>query len=630
MLASKCEAPFTHPEWLFEIKLDGYRILAVKQGKKGRLLSRSGLDYSRKYPAIREIIETFDEDVVLDGEMVVLDKQGKPDFDALQNYRLQKQIALVYYVFDLLYYKRKSLLNEPLIKRKQLLKDILPQHSQVRYTEHQLEKGEELFKMVESRGMEGIVAKKINSNYQPGVRSNNWYKIATEKVEDFVVGGYQLRDDQDKLKSLIFGAFKDGALIYIGHTGAGMKEKERKTMLSKLEPLEINRCPFQKINYPENSRTRWIKPELVISAKFHTYTAGRHIRKPAIFKGFRDDKPASQVLYDDLFPPGSGEEDSREKEVSGNWGYVEKDMKIDPETIEVEGKSLQLWNLKKVLWPDEKITKGQLLLYYSDMADYILPYLRDRPESLQIKYQQVHRPGVYIKDVEGKAPDWVNTWSIERKIRKPGKRDNIEYLLCQDLPTLLYMINLGCIDCHPWFSTFKAPDHPTFVAIDIDPTDSPFSEVVEVALLVKDILDRLKIPGYPKTSGKTGLHIYIPLANKYPFEQAEQLAQAIATLAYNENPDLITRERLVKKRGEKVYIDWLQNKKQQTLAAPYSVRPFAGATVSAPLQWEEVNGNLNPADFNIFNMKERVKEAGDIFQGALKAEIPDLEALKGV
>jgi bifunctional non-homologous end joining protein LigD len=234
--------------------------------------------------------------------MVVLDEEGKPDFDALQNVRLQKPSALVFYVFDVLYYKDRSLLDEPLIKRKELLKEILPQHPQVRYTDHLLEQGEDLFQVVESRGMEGIVAKKINSKYQPGVRSNDWYKIATEKIEDFVVGGYQLRDDQDKLKSLIFGAFKAGKLIFVGISGAGMKEEERKTMLPKLEPLQISHCPFSNnMNYPEDDRTRWIKPELVISAKFHTYTASKHIRKPAIFKGFRTDKEAEEVLYDDLF-----------------------------------------------------------------------------------------------------------------------------------------------------------------------------------------------------------------------------------------------------------------------------------------------------------------------------------------
>lgn len=320
MLAKKRQEPFSDPKWLFEIKLDGYRIIAEKKGSKTRLLSRNGLNYSNKYPAITKILDTLDFDLILDGEMVVLDKEGKPDFDALQNVRLQKPSALVYYVFDVLYYEGRSLINEPLIKRKQLLKEILPQHAQVRYTDHLLEQGEQLFRVVESRGMEGIVAKKKNSKYQPGVRSSDWYKIATEKIEDFIVGGYQLRDDQDKLKSLIFGAFKNDKLIFIGHTGAGMKEEERKRMLAKLEPLEVSHCPFNDIDYPENNRTRWLKPELVISAKFHTYTASKHIRKPAIFRGFRTDKNAEEVLYDDLFGFNSDQSkaDNKDKGIDSN------------------------------------------------------------------------------------------------------------------------------------------------------------------------------------------------------------------------------------------------------------------------------------------------------------------------
>lgn len=626
MLCSLIKEPSNNPDYVYEVKFDGYRIIAyVKEGKVV-LRSRNGLDYTNKYTAVANKLIKLNFDVILDGEIVALNKKGHPDFDALQ--KNTGEYPLAFYMFDILWYKGFNLMNLSLLDRKKILSQAIPFNDVLKYSDH-FHDGIKLYELIQDQHMEGIVAKKIQSTYQPGIRNNDWLKLPTEKRQEFVIGGWAESSNGRAFKSLLFGAYnKDRKLEWIGRSGGGYKEKDMPSILKKLKALEINESPFiNKILDTKGAVIHYVKPELVANFKFATWTTSGRIRKPATFLGFRDDKKPKNVVRE--IPINKTEEEkivqnetskesktkaAKEKQSDSNWPELEKELINSKETVDIDGKEVLITNIEKELW--QGITKADLIQYYHSIAPYILPYLQDRAESLHVKNIKPTAPGLYIKDMEGKQPKWAQIFSTPRKHPKKGKRNVIDYLVCNDEAALLYMINLGCIDINPWTSRISNYLHPDFIIIDLDPSDDDFKKVIQTASAAKKVFDKLKIKAFPKTSGKTGMHLYIPCKD-FTFPQARSIAVNLCKMINEQVPEISTVENSISKRGDKLFIDFNQNDEADTVAAPYCVRPTSEPTVSTPLDWKEINDKLDFKKFNIHAILLRIEKKGDLFQGVM-------------
>lgn len=627
MLCTLLKEPFDDPGYLFEVKWDGYRIIAYKGTNLLRLSSRGGHDYTSKYPSIGRALQNLSHDLVLDGEVVVLNKEGKPDFDALQNFNGKKS-GVLFYVFDILWMDGQDLMDLPLTERKKILKDIVDGNSIVRYSDH-FDNGVELFQQAQAMKLEGIIAKQRSSRYVPDRRGKEWYKIPTEVRQEFVVGGW-IESETRPFRTLLFGAYIGSALHWIGHAGGGFKEREMNDILAKLKALEVKTSPFSDAVEYEGV-VHWVEPKLVANIKYATLTRSGKIRKPAIFLGFREDKLATEVTLDESQPPSdiSGGAANGSKMVKGakvlpplspdsNWALVESEKIRNEETLSIEGCNTRVYNVDRTLW--KGVTKAGLIQYYIAVAPYLLPHVKARPLSLHLKLKGPHAQGAYIKDMEGRQPDCAEIFTTSRKHYKSGKRGIIDYLVCNNTATLVYTINLGCIDVNPWTSTTHSPTTPDYIVIDLDPSDEDFSKAVECARAAKDFFDRHRLKAFAKTSGKTGMHLYLPCSG-FNFQQARRIAEAICAEVQRIVPDVATTELRVADRGSKVYLDPNQNDFADTVAAPYSVRPSRHATVSAPLSWREVVPSLQPAQFDVHTMLKRLERKGDLFLRALDRKI---------
>jgi bifunctional non-homologous end joining protein LigD len=590
--------------------------------------------------------------MILDGEVIVIDEEGKPDFDALQRYNPSMQ--LTYFVFDIIWIAGYSLVELPLTDRRAILEAVLPANMVFRLSE-QFKDGEKLFQRMQEVDMEGIVTKRKDSKYTPGKKGVSWYKIQTEIRGEYVIGGYTESDSNRPFRSLLFGNYQDGKLMYLGHAGGGYKESEMAKILAKLRKYETKHSPFA--NDPKVERkTHWLEPKLVANFKFATFTDAGRVRKPAIFLGFRDDKLPKQVVPEipkKLSTPKqkapsrrhpvrsevkrSGDTGSPEptrlrsikEPIGSNWTELLKEPISSRGEFIIDDKKLELTNIEKELWPG--VSKADLINYYHKVADYMLPHLIDRPLSLHIKHHGPKAPGMYIKDMEGYQPSWAEIFTIGRKHKAAGKRDQIDYLVCQDEATLLYAVNLGCIDINPWTARTGSPFSPDFVIIDLDPSDNDFSKAIKAARATKTVLDRYKLKGYVKTSGKTGIHIYIPVVD-LTFGEARKAATFLCEQIHQLLPDITTTEISVSKRGDKLYLDPNQNDQADTVAAPYSVRPSSNPTVSTPLEWREVNAKLDPAAFDITTVLARIEKKGDLFAEAIsgKYNLGNSKRLRGL
>jgi len=635
MLCTLIKEPFDDPDFLYEVKLDGFRIIAYLQNRKVVLSSRSGLDYTERYSPVVKALSALDYDVILDGELVALNEEGKPDFDALQ--KNNGKDPLVFYTFDLLWYKGYNLMNLPLTERKKILSAVINFNDVIKYSDD-FDQGVQLFELMKKQEMEGIVAKRKNSKYEPGKRGNDWLKIPTEKRQEFVIGGWTESDSASPFASLLFGYYENGKLIYQGHAGGGYKGREKEKIIKKLEPIEIKKSPF--FNKVDTDRkVHFVKPKLVANIKFATYTSSGKIRKPAIFLGFREDKKPEQVVEEKPVPLNqvedqtdevedqTDEKESTEKNTANeeikateesNWKLIKNEKITSEDSVMIDGKKVMLTNVEKELW--KGITKADLIQYYHAVSAYILPYLKNRPESLHIKNIKATLPGFYIKDMEGNQPNWAETFTTPRKHPKKGKRNTIDYLVCNDEASLLYMINLGCIDVNPWTSTIENYLQPDFIIIDLDPSDDDFGKVIQASLAAKEIFDELKLKAFPKTSGKTGMHLFIP-CEKFSFPEARKIAEEICKQINLLLPEITTTEITVSSRGDKLYIDPNQNDEADTVAAAYSVRPAATPTVSTPLEWKEINERLDPKKYDIHTMLERIEKKGDLFKRVMDEKI---------
>jgi len=909
MLCTLIREPLDSEEYIYELKWDGYRILSRVEGKSLRMNSRSGLDYTVKYPLISEALQSLGHDLIIDGEVVVLNNEGKPDFDALQLYN-GKRTPIRYCVFDLLYLDGNNLMELPLYQRKELLHTLIKDNDIFLFSES-FDDGKALYQTVLKDNLEGIVAKKKESTYTPGARGYDWLKVPTRKRQEFVIGGWAESDKSRSFRSLLFGAYEKGKLMWIGRSGGGYKQAEMPGILKQLKEIETEESPFEnKILDDKGAKIHFVKPEVVANFEFATWTKSGRIRKPATFLGFRKDKnpldvvrevpvetinveetiegdedtdkpdedklqepesggertavnkelekyhkkrsfdmtsepeggtpdgdqlifvvqkhDASQLHYDfrleirgvlkswavpkgpsmnpedhrlamevedhpfdykdfegiipegqygggtvlvwdagtyepaelvkgkkeqehwllsnyyknklsivlhgkklkgkfnlvktfgkaenawmlikakdgheletdirkndqsvisgytilevamdqqskvwqsnrnsgnsiseerdeneaellaelagaealnessdeasgqpsqksveprhtsvgALFPKSNNKRSTRSKvALESNWNKIFEEKIKSEGSIPLEKRIVHLTNIEKKLWKD--VNKASLISYYNSISDYILPHLKGRPLSLHIKNISAGAPGFYIKDMEGHEPDFMDIYSTERKHKTKGKSDVIDYAVCNNLPTLLWLINLGCIDLNPWNSTIDQPEQPDFIAIDLDPSDEDFKKAIKTALAAKEYFVDQGLTAFVKTSGKTGIHMFVPCSG-FTYQQARTLAEHICSEIHKLVPMFTTLEISVDKRGKKLFIDFSQNDPADTLAAVYSVRPAKAPCVSAPIDWEELSLSLKPTDFTISNMAERLAGKGDLWRNLYDPKI---------
>ncbi len=618
MLAKEIDKPFSDKEWVYEIKWDGYRAIAEVNKKKVELYSRNGNSFNASYPMVVEALQELKINAILDGEIVVLDEKGHPSFQLLQYYGSNSNNPIVYRVFDLLEMNGKNTCGLTLLERKELLEELLPKSNVVLYSEHIAEKGKEFFEVSLQNDLEGIMAKKAGSLYSPGVRTNEWLKIKNHKTQEAIICGFtEPRESRKHFGALILGMLDGNKLKYIGHTGSGFNTAGLKDMNRFLEPLIQKKSPFKE-KVQTNMPVTWVKPKLVCEVKYTEWTRDGRLRHP-VFLHLREDKKANEVNTAATKPVKAPVK--KKKKI--------KNEKTDngKEKIYTFGKiKVRTTNPTKIFWPEEGITKGDVIEYYISISKYILPYLKDRPESLKRNPNGIKDSGFFHKDAGDEAPGWVKS----KAIFSGSTKKNVDYILCNNQATLTYLNNLGCIEINPWHSTIQKLDHPDYMIIDIDPSEkNTFEQVIETALIFKDIFDLAGAKSFCKTSGATGLHVYVPTQKKYTYDQLKDFAHLVCIMAREQLPGFTSLERNLKKRGNKmIYLDHLQNRRGQTISSVYSLRPKDGATVSMPLEWKEVRPGLTPQDFTIYNTLKRLEKKGDIFSGILGKGIDLVKCLK--
>ena len=679
MLATLVDHPVDDPEWIYEVKWDGYRALAYLNKGDADLRSRNNNDFNKKFYPLHQALKEWPVNAVVDGEIVVVNEKGLSSFGSLQNWKADADGELLYYVFDILWLEGIMLVNLPLTERRTILKRIIPQEATIKLSENFEASGTEFFQLAQQMGLEGIIAKKADSIYRPDARTNDWLKIKTEQRHDAVITGYTRNEGSRKsFSALILGVYDKGKLTFIGQAGTGFTDRSQEQILKLLKPLETKVCPFPEqpvINKPTRFRPNppkadvtWVKPEIVCEVKYQELSKDGIMRHPS-FQGIREDKKPKEVIKEIIIPVNEAVEEEPEIKKPSARSKAPRESKVataskparesqaattikaaketrtaaagrnqqfskpekkpgaekskgrknllnekeETQTVNIAGRELQFNNLSKIYWPKEKLSKRDMLNYYYKVAPFMLPYMKDRPQSLNRHPNGINGESFYQKNVAGKVEPWITTHAYDNTT-SPG---NKTFFVCTDEASLMYIAKLGCIEMNPWHSRIQNPDNPDWCVIDLDPDTNSFGQVIEAARVVHAILDSIGVPSFPKTSGSTGIHIYIPLGASYDYDQSKQLAELIVTFAHQELASFTSLERSPAKRKGKIYLDFLQNRAIQTIAAPYSLRPKPGATASAPLHWEEIKPGLSMKDFTIYNMADRIKSEGDIFKGVL-------------
>lgn len=632
------EKPFTRDDWVFELKLDGYRLIASKSHGEALLLTRNGNDYTSVFPEIARAVKSLPfDDVIVDGEVVCLDSKGLPSFSRLQRRgRLSSPLEIrravvefpaTFYAFDLLGFEDFDIRAVPLLRRKELLKEVVPALGILRYLDHIEAQGEAFLQQVTAMGLEGIVAKKAESKYRGG-RSGDWLKIKAERTGDFVIVGFtKPKGSRSHIGALQLADWVNGTLVYAGRVGTGFDDALLKELYDLLDPTVRNDplCagpvhgpgsePLPSEQIPETSTTIWTDAVLVCEVRYREFTPDGLLRH-ATFMRRRTDKAAHECERQGWALPaqssqqGSADEgDSSAALESSNADSVNAQPSHDssaPSAKSTVQKTVNFSNLKKIYWPAEKYTKGDLIDYYRAVSKWLLPYLENRPIVLTRFPDGIDGKSFYQKDAPVFVPDWIPTipiWSedTQREIR---------YFICDSEEALLYIANMGSIPIHMWASRQGSLELPDWCVIDLDPKEAPFSDVIRCAQVLHRICESVGLPNFVKTTGKTGLHIMLPLARQCTYEQSRMLGELLARCVLRELNDIATITRHVTKRGDKVYLDYLQNRHGQTIVTPLSARPLPGATVSMPLVWEEVNESLDPKAFTIMNAPQRMERFG--------------------
>ena len=576
-------------EWLYEVKFDGYRVIAYLRGGTCTIRSRNDNDLTARFAKVAKALErAVREDAVLDGEVCALDELGRPSFSALQ----QDSGRLVYYAFDCLELAGEALVSLPIEKRRASLAEVLDRRSRTVLLSEAFDDGEALLKAATAQGLEGVVAKRAASPYSQGRRTRDWLKIKTHGRQEFVIAGYTRGSGSraGTFGSLVLGVKDGGELRYAGNVGTGFDEREIRRLLALLRPLERPTPPFReapKLPRVRRGEVTWVEPRLVAEVEFSEWTHDGHVRQPS-YKGLRDDKSASGVDHE----------------------------RPAAEVVRAGKRELRLSNLDKLFWRDEGISKGDLIDYYRQVAPVLLPHLRGRPFTMR-RYPDGAAGKVFFqKHAPSHMPAWIKTFEAVVSPRE-GEARQIEFPIVDDEIALLWMVNMGCIDMNPWYSRVDRPDRPDFVLFDLDPTpEVPWARTIEVALLVRQLLDGLGLASFPKSSGGKGLHILVPLDRRSTYVDTRRFAEHLAGVIARAYPSLATTQ-WAKSKRRGVLIDANQNAMGKTIASVYSVRPHPGAPVSTPLAWDEVSTRLDPTAFTMGAVLDRVSKHGDLFAGVL-------------
>lgn len=616
MLCKVSDKAFDDKDWAFEIKWDGYRAIADLSKDELQLYSRNGIDFSQKFKKIINSLNLQEHPMILDGEIVAYDDKGKPNFQWLQRIGDHPNIALTFQVFDLLWLNGHSTENLSYLQRKELLKDALIENDIIKYSDHILEKGRDFFQAAKDMGLEGIVAKKTDSLYKENLRSSEWLKIKIHKSDEAVICGFtEPKGSRKKFGALILGKYLNGEMVFCGHAGGGFNDISLSNIYDKMQPLIAKNSVF-KITPKTNTKATWVKPDLVAEIKFTELTKDNIYRHP-IFLRLRDDINPKDVKFNS--ENSSKNENMKKTEPKKRTGKDDVLKKIGKQ-------ELKLTNQNKIYFPEDDITKGDVIDFYQSISKYILPHLKDRPQSMNRYPNGIKGLSFFQKDAAEETPEWIET----QKVFSESSDKYINYIICNDKETLAYLNNLGCIELNIWTSKIKKADNPDYLVLDLDPSEkNSFEDVIETAQAVKEALDLAGINGYPKTSGSSGIHVYIPMNAKYSYDQVKDFGHLLMQMVQKKLPDLTTLERSLQKRDKnKIYLDYLQNRRGQTLASVYSLRPKNGAPVSIPLEWEEVKNGLKPTDYNIYNALERLKDKGDIFKPVLGKGIDILKVIE--
>lgn len=611
--------------WCFELKLDGIRAIGWAQPSGAvQVYSRSGGKLETGFPEIAEALELLARRsghlFVVDGEIVAAATEGTPSFEDLQpRLNLREPAEIVresrarpaeMYVFDCLWLDGEDLRDLPLSQRKEKLRQLMKSAGhRLHYVRHDVARGGVMVERARREGWEGVLAKRLNSRYRSGERSQDWLKVKQLQRQEFVVGGWtDPQGGRAGFGALVVGYHDGDELRCAGRVGSGFSSRQLETISKQLDQLATAEPPFAHL--PEAVKdAHWVKPELVAEVKFLEWTREGQLRQP-VFLGLRPDKDPRLVVRE-----ASPAEAAKGPVVAltAELGSLIQTLEALEEhgedgDITVEGRHLKLTNLNKTLWPDIGVTKGELLRYYVSVSPAILPVLADRPLTLERYPNGIASDMFYQQRMPGPIPDGVRTVTLDVD-DEPAER-----VVGGNLLTLLYTAQLAAISQHVWPSRLATLENMDYSILDLDPGEGvSFSAVREAALAVHEQLQRLGLRGYPKTSGASGLHIVIPLQTGTSYETGRLLAELLANLVARSRPDLTTVQRVVAKRGARVYLDFLQNRRGATVASAYSVRPRPGATVSAPLTWNELGHDVQPEDFSVRTMRQRLSDVGDLW-----------------
>jgi bifunctional non-homologous end joining protein LigD len=620
MMATLTDKPPRGDDWLFEVKWDGVRAIVFIHREQVRLMSRSGNWCEKQYPELSVIHHYLaGEQIILDGEVAVLDEKGISRFELIQPRihqgdpnaiaHLARSHPVVLFAFDLIYLDGYDLRQVRLSERRRLLEEILAPAGVLRVSAAFPGAGRQLLEAARENGLEGIVAKHATSCYESR-RSREWLKLKVVSQQEFLICGYTA-GERDYFGALVLGAWDKSKLVWVGNVGTGFDRKMMADLHRRMQPLIVPKSPFA-VRPKIPGEVTWLRPELVAMVKFGNWTTDQRLRAP-VYLGMRADIDPREVTIER--PERDVEEPAPKRAGTLRQRAALVEGKQEEAALEVDGRQLKFTNLNKVFYPREGYTKRDVINYYDSVAELILPHLKDRPLSLKRYPNGIHEDYFFQKDVKENFASWLRTEVIyhTETSEKPTR-----YVLAEDRASLLYLANLACIDQNPWMSRMGTLDHPDFLLVDLDPQECPYEKIVEAALLVRRKLDALGLEGYPKTTGGDGMHIYVPLEPVYSYEEARQFAKVLAMLVIHERPDLFTTPRAVEKRTKnKVYFDADQISKSKTIAAPYVLRAYDGAPVATPLAWDEVKPGLDPAHFHIGNARARFEKVGDLFAPVL-------------
>jgi bifunctional non-homologous end joining protein LigD len=663
-LASLRQEPFSDPDWLFEVKWDGVRGIAYVSNGEVSVRSRAGREIAPEYPEVRDLAnQLYANEAIADGEIVALDESGRSVFQKLQNRSgvrnpsrsLLDSIPATYYAFDLLYCDGFDLRKTPLERRKELLKSILRPNAHIRYSEHEVENGKELYEAARQQGLEGIIGKRRNSAYV-GQRTELWLKLKIVNELDAVVCGWTApRRSREFFGALVLGLYDRSEMKFIGSVGTGFDYGKQRTIYEQLQKLRQSKSAFS--NPPKlKEAIEWVEPRLVARVKYGNWTEGDRLRAP-VFLSLRDDLPPEECTMQAARPNEThGEEpispkqpvkpkpqspkqpdpaDRRGKAVpsvssgpkkkaflrSAKRGEavisdrVEEEIrKASAETlnVEIDGQVVHLTHLNKIYFPESGIRKRDLLAYYFRVGPLMLPFLQDRPLVLRRYPNGIREKAFFQKEAPDSIPEWISRATVHSEERG----GDMPYVMANNLASLLYLTNLGCIDHNPWSSRAGTQGSPDYVFFDLDPTPgTPFATVLQIARTIYSILHSIRLTCFLKTSGASGFHLFVPLKPQYTYDQTRGFAELVGRIASDELPGLITFERIVHKRPSgKVLMDSLQNARGKPLATVYSARAYPNAPVSTPVTPDELKKDFAADQWNLRTVEKRIKSVGNLWK----------------